>query len=358
MGFMEQVGEGLLNVATMGGYGAAKAAGQAEEAAANMPRATQQNIFAPGQLQYTDPMVAEQVGLLENQILAARAEGDLALETELTRELDNLRFVHAQERENVWDVPEGAPDWALGEVGRVRSMTSPRAEMVAQDRMGGLTDMLALARGEDSIARREAAYQSGQLERNIASQIASTPGGFNPAAARAGMMALGQGRSAIAGRTAAAAAAEKLQARQAYDQMAASMMGGERQWLLNREAAARPYFQLGLGDKAMRYGAKQDLERLKVARDQAIIGSQQGAAGAANALQQQATLGMMGWGQGIGQMGMSMLGGAAGSPAAATGAASQGKESTNYLQGMATGHGGDANMSAGHTGTYTPYAPY
>lgn len=135
----------------------------------------------------------------------------------------------------------------------------------------GVGEWQRRASGEDSVVRRQAAAERDALQKSIASQAAGAMrGGFDPAAARASLMAQAGMGAEMAGDIASRAAQERLAAQQALQAARQQYLGGtgtlrqqdmamrqqdlaHEQSLMDemfrREAARQALMNMGLGEK-------------------------------------------------------------------------------------------------------------
>lgn len=180
------------------------------------------------------------------------------------------------------DAPGGGNFWA--QQGTFRDASQAGVGMAQQDRRGSRTQqqgalgmMKQYAEGKESAARRQSAAATQQAQRAIGSQVASAPGGYNPAAVRAGIQAQSGAGQRIAGQTAALAAQEQAAARQAYAQGIGQMRGqdvqsqmAEQTWWQQQQQAAiakknlmAKYLQLGMTDREAQRAASMQLEQMR-----------------------------------------------------------------------------------------------
>jgi hypothetical protein len=187
-----------------------------------------------------------------------------------------------------FQMPAGvAAPWqniANAQLGWGPSSQNQDAARAQQNQMRGREDealdrFRALAQGQDSVVARQAALAREQGRRDIASQLASAGGGYDPAAVRqaqsaqAGMtqntamqQAMGQAqeRQAALGQYMQGSQMARGQDLQSQQLEMQDMVRSGNLGIAQRELQAR-FLGLGLTDKQAQYAALMELERLKAA---------------------------------------------------------------------------------------------
>lgn len=159
---------------------------------------------------------------------------------------------------------KGVPDWAqLG----AQQMAQKRAGQDMRARSEQSMDyMRRVMSGQESAARHQAqlGLQSGMQD--IAARAGSMQrGGYDPATARAALLAQEQMGANVAGKAALAAAQERQAAATGYAQAAQAARGLDVQQMVSMEQLAQQYRQMGMTDKYNELMSRIQWDRAKMA---------------------------------------------------------------------------------------------